>query len=160
MHPQIREHGDEATTKNAISAQKILNFAPTNKHYFKVLPVANYYHILYSWKFSRDLYFKNFVVQTKFVKYKTLKYFKSITLILSIAEIRENCILELANESKFVKYRALENNQLYGSQDYKSPYLCSHLLKWVLASLHSCGVLIIVGKMVLPGNHEGVLIKR
>ena len=32
--------------------------------------------IPYSWKFSRDLlYFKNFMVQTKFVKYKTLKYF-------------------------------------------------------------------------------------
>ena len=69
----------------------------------------------YSWKFSRDLYFKNFVVQTKFVKYKTLKYFKSITLILSVAKIRENCILELANKTKFVKYRALENNQLYGN---------------------------------------------
>ena len=55
------------------------------------------------------------MVQTKFVKFKTLKYFKSITLILSIAKIRENCILELANESKFVKYRALENNQLYGT---------------------------------------------
>ena len=54
------------------------------------------------------------MVQTKFVKFKTLKYFKSITLILSIAKIRENCILEIANESKFVKYRALENNQLYG----------------------------------------------
>ena len=42
--------------------------------------------IPYSWKFSRDLCFKNFVVQTKFVKYKTLKYFKGITLILSIAK--------------------------------------------------------------------------
>ena len=52
------------------------------------------------------------MVQTKFVKYKTLKYFKSITLTLSIAKIRENCILELANQSKFMKYRALENNQL------------------------------------------------
>ena len=52
------------------------------------------------------------MVQTKFMKYKTLKYF---TLILSIAKIRENCILELANESKFVKYRGLENNQLYGT---------------------------------------------
>ena len=71
--------------------------------------------IPYSWKFSRDLYFKNFMVLTKFVKFKTLKYFKSITLILSIAKIRENCILELANQSKFVKYRALENNQLYGT---------------------------------------------
>ena len=67
--------------------------------------------ISYSWKLSRDLYFKNFVVQTKFVKYKT---FESIILTLSIAKIRENCILELANESKFVKYRDLENNQLYG----------------------------------------------
>ena len=38
------------------------------------------FKIPYSWKFSRDLYFKNFVVQTK-----------------------------------FVKYRALENNQLYGT---------------------------------------------
>ena len=65
----------------------------------------------YSWKFSRDLYFKNFVVQTKFVKYKTLKYFNTITLILSIAKIHENCILE-TNQRKFVKYRALENNQL------------------------------------------------
>ena len=52
------------------------------------------------------------MVQTKFVKYKPLNYFKSITLILSIAK---NCILELANQRKFVKYRALENNQLYGS---------------------------------------------
>ena len=36
------------------------------------------------------LYFKNsnFMVQTKFVKFKTLKYFKSITLILSIAKIQ------------------------------------------------------------------------
>ena len=66
----------------------------------------------YSWKFSRHLYFKNFVVQTKFMKFKTLKYFKSITLILFIAKIRENCILELANQSIFVKYRPLENNQL------------------------------------------------
>ena len=49
------------------------------------------------------------------MKYKTLKYFKSITLILSIAKIRDNCILEIAKESKFVKYRALENNQLYGT---------------------------------------------
>ena len=55
------------------------------------------------------------MVQTKFVKYKTLKYFKSITLILSVANIRENCILELANQAKFVKYRALENNQLYST---------------------------------------------
>ena len=54
------------------------------------------------------------MVQTKFVKYKTLKYFKSITFILSIAKIRENCIIEVANQSKFVKYRALEYNQLYG----------------------------------------------
>ena len=34
--------------------------------------------------------FKNFVVQTKFVKHKTLKYFKSITQILDIAKIRKN----------------------------------------------------------------------
>ena len=40
-----------------------------------------------------DLYFKNFVVQTKFIEYKTLKYFKSITLILSIVKIRENYFL-------------------------------------------------------------------
>ena len=58
--------------------------------------------IPHSWKFSRDLYFKNFVVQTKFVKYKTLKYLES-----------ENYFLDIANESKFVKYRALENNQLH-----------------------------------------------
>ena len=70
-------------------------------------------HIVrYSWKFSRGLYFKNFVVQTKFVKYKTLKYFESITQILSIAKIHENCSLDIDNESKFVKYGALENNQL------------------------------------------------
>ena len=49
------------------------------------------------------------------MEYKTLKYFKSITLILSIAKIHENCILELANGNKFVKYRALENNQLYST---------------------------------------------
>ena len=49
------------------------------------------------------------------MKYKTLKYFRSITLILSIAKIHEYCILELVNQSKFVKYRALENNQLYGT---------------------------------------------
>ena len=61
-------------------------------------------------KYRRDLYFKNFVVQTKFVKYKTLKYFKSITLI---AKIHENYFLDITNRSKFVKYRALENNQLY-----------------------------------------------
>ena len=58
------------------------------------------------------------MVQTKFVKYKTLKYFKSITLILCIAIICENCILEVANQSKSVKYRALENNQLYGIKFY------------------------------------------
>ena len=74
--------------------------------------------IPYSWKFSRDLYFKNFVVQTKFVKYKTLKYFRSSTQILDMAKIRENYFLEIDNESKFVKYRALENNQLYGTSDY------------------------------------------
>ena len=45
------------------------------------------------------------MVQTKFVKLKTLKYFKSITLVLSIAKICENCILELANQSKFVRYK-------------------------------------------------------
>ena len=67
--------------------------------------------IPYSWKFSRDLYFKDFVVQTK---YKTLKFFKSITQKLSIAKICENYFLEIVNESKFVKYRAVENNQLYG----------------------------------------------
>ena len=60
----------------------------------------------YSRKFSRDLYFKNFVVETKFVKYKTLKYFESITQILFITKICENCI---ADESKFVKYQALES---------------------------------------------------
>ena len=46
------------------------------------------------------------MVQTKFVKYKTLKYFESITLILDIAKFRENYFLEIVNESKFVKYRA------------------------------------------------------
>ena len=51
--------------------------------------------IPHSWKFSRDLYFKNFVVQTKFVKYKTLKYLESITQILSIAKFRENYSLIL-----------------------------------------------------------------
>ena len=71
--------------------------------------------IPYSWKFSRDLYFKNFVVKTKFVKYKTLKYLKSITQILDIAKIRKNYFLEIGNKSKFVKYRALKNNQLYGN---------------------------------------------
>ena len=53
------------------------------------------------------------MVQTKFVKYKTSK----VLLILSIAKIRENYFFEIANGSKFVKYRALENNQLYGNQD-------------------------------------------
>ena len=48
--------------------------------------------------------FQNFVVDTKFVKYKTLKYFESITLILSMARIRENYFLHIDNESKFVKY--------------------------------------------------------
>ena len=48
------------------------------------------------------------MVQTKFMKYKTLKHFKSITQILSIAKIHENYFLDIANESKFVKYRALE----------------------------------------------------
>ena len=56
----------------------------------------------YSWKFSRNLYFKNFVVQTKFVKYKTLKYSESITEILLIAKINY-VLLDIANESKFVK---------------------------------------------------------
>ena len=49
------------------------------------------------------------------VKYKTLKFFKSITQILDIAKIRENYFLEIVNESKFAKYRALENNQLHGN---------------------------------------------
>ena len=44
------------------------------------------------------------------MKYKTLKYLKSITQILKILE---NYFLDIANESKFVKYRALENNRLY-----------------------------------------------
>ena len=64
--------------------------------------------------FSRDLYFKNFMVQTKFVKYKNLEILR-IALILSISIIHENYFLEIANQSKFVKYRALENNQLYGT---------------------------------------------
>ena len=38
----------------------------------------------YSWKFSRDSYFKIFVVQTKSMN---LKYFESITQILSIAKV-------------------------------------------------------------------------
>ena len=52
-----------------------------------------------------------------------MKYFRSITLILSIAKKnRENCILEVANQSKFVKYRALENNQLCGYyRSYNQP---------------------------------------
>ena len=68
----------------------------------------------FSWKFSRDLYFKNFVVQIKFVKCKTLNYFQNIAQTLDIAQIRENYFLEIVDESKFVKYRDLENNQLYG----------------------------------------------
>ena len=47
-------------------------------------------YIPYSWKFSTDLYFNNFVIQTKFVKYKTLKYFESIT-----------------QQQKFVKFTSL-----------------------------------------------------
>ena len=35
-----------------------------------------------------------------------------------IAKIRENYFLDIANGSKFVKYRALENNQLYGMLPY------------------------------------------
>ena len=35
-----------------------------------------------------------------------------ITQILDNAKIHDNYFLEIANESKFVKYRALENNQL------------------------------------------------
>ena len=54
------------------------------------------------------------MVQTKFVKYKTLKYFRSITQILDTVKICENYFHEIVNESKFVKYRALESNQLYG----------------------------------------------
>ena len=46
---------------------------------------------------------------------RTLKYFSSITLTLSIAKICENYFLDIDNESKFTKYRALENNQLYGN---------------------------------------------
>ena len=68
---------------------------------------------------------KNFVVQTRFVKYKTLKYFRSITLILSIAKIRENCILELANPSIF---RALEITS------YMVLYTLNFL--WSLASVY------------------------
>ena len=65
---------------------------------------------------------KNFMVQTRFVKYKTLKYF---TLILSIAKIRENCILELANPSKF---RALEITSYM--------VLCTLNFLWSLASVY------------------------
>ena len=75
-------------------------------------------YLLYSWKFSRDLYFKNFVVQTKFVK---MKYFQSITPILSIEKKKKNGKIASLNllimQSKFVKYRALENNQLYNFED-------------------------------------------
>ena len=46
------------------------------------------------------------------MKYKTLKYFRSSTQILDIAKIH---FLEIDNESKLVKNRALENNQLYGN---------------------------------------------
>ena len=44
------------------------------------------------------------MAQTKFVKYKTLKYFKSITQILDRAKIHEYYFLDIANESKLVKY--------------------------------------------------------
>ena len=52
----------------------------------KILSLENFslYRTPYSWKFSRDLYLKNFLVQTKFVK---LEYFGSITQILSIGKI-------------------------------------------------------------------------
>ena len=46
------------------------------------------------WKFSRDLYFKNFT---------------------GTGSIREIKILEFENEGPFVKYTGLENNHLYGS---------------------------------------------
>ena len=80
------------------------------------------------------------MVQAKFVKYETLKYLKIITQILDIAKIRENYFLDIANESKFVKYRA-ENNQLYnytvttGKKDGKvRALLCTLLVehpKWI-----------------------------
>ena len=45
----------------------------------------------------KGLCFKNFVVQTKFVKHKTLKYFESITQTLSIAKITSLTLLMSAN---------------------------------------------------------------
>ena len=49
------------------------------------------------------------------MKYKILKYFASIKKIWAIAAIREIQILEMENESQFVKYTTLENNHLYGT---------------------------------------------
>ena len=54
------------------------------------------------------------LVQAQFVKYKILKCFTSIGKIWSTVAIREIKILEMENESQFVKYTTLENNHLYG----------------------------------------------
>ena len=48
------------------------------------------------------------------MKYKILKCFRSIGKIWSTVAIREIKILEMENESQFVKYTTLENNHLYG----------------------------------------------
>ena len=61
--------------------------------------------------------------------------FESTTQTLSIAKKnRENCFLDISNESKFVKYRALENSQLYGSHEVRlCTLLCLYM--YVLYSL-------------------------
>ena len=47
------------------------------------------------------------------MEYKILKCFASIGKIWSTVAIREIKILEMENESQFVKYTTLENNHLF-----------------------------------------------
>ena len=57
------------------------------------------------------------LVRAQFVKCKVLKYFTSIRKIWSPAAILEIKILEMENESPFVKYTTIENNHLYGTME-------------------------------------------
>ena len=75
------------------------------------------------------------MVQTKIREIYISEVF---TLLLSIAKIHENCILELASQSKFVKYRALENNQLYGTSQIS--IFMTRLWLCLLCSLCQLGV--------------------
>ena len=81
------------------------------------------------------------MVQTKFVKYKTLKYSQSITQILNTAKILENYFLDIANESKFVKSRALEKltSFTYGSFGHgKASSTCISLIGTIYVAHMFC----------------------